>query len=43
MAGGTDKHVYVGFAVTAAVIVAYLVGQRIVKRRREHWYDFPEG
>ncbi|MBQ4208513.1 MAG: spermidine/putrescine ABC transporter substrate-binding protein [Clostridia bacterium] len=42
MAGGTDKRVYVGFAVTGVVIVTYLVWQYVVKRRREHWYDFPE-
>lgn len=42
MAGGTDRHVYIGFAVTGAVIVAYLVWQYAVRRRREHWYDFPK-
>ncbi|MBQ6092961.1 MAG: hypothetical protein IJL00_04740, partial [Clostridia bacterium] len=42
MAGGTDKRVYVGFAVTGVVIVTYLVWQYVVKRCREHWYDFPE-
>ncbi len=42
MAGGTDRHVYIGFAVTGVVIVAYLVWQYALKRRREHWYDFPK-
>lgn len=42
MAGGTDKHVYIGFAVTGAVIVTYLAYQYAVKRRREYWYDFPD-
>ena len=42
MAGGTDRHVYIGFAVTGAVIVVFLVWQYAVRRRREHWYDFPK-
>jgi spermidine/putrescine transport system substrate-binding protein len=42
MAGGTDRDVYIGFAATGVVIVAYLVWQYVRKRRREHWYNFPE-
>lgn len=42
MAGGTDKSVYIGFGVTAVVIVGYLVYQFILKRRRNYWYDFPK-
>jgi spermidine/putrescine transport system substrate-binding protein len=42
MAGGTDKTVYIGFGITAAVIVGYLVYQFILKRRRNYWYDFPK-
>ena len=40
MAGGIDKSVYIGFAVTAVLIVGYLVYKRVQKRRREYWYDY---
>ena len=42
MAGGTDNTVYIGFGVTAAVIVFYFVYRFFQKRRRQYWYDFPE-
>ncbi len=41
-AGDIPVRVYVGFAATAAVIVIYAVTKAVQKRRREHWYDFPE-
>ena len=40
MAGGTDKDVYIGFGITGAVIVGYLVYKYLTKRRREYWYSF---
>ena len=40
LAGGTNVRVYVGFGVTAVVIVAYLSYSAIQKRRREKWYSF---
>ena len=40
LAGGTNTRVYVGFGVTGAVIVFYLVFSAVRKRRREKWYDF---
>lgn len=40
LAGGTNVRVYVGFGVTAFVIVAYLSYTAVQKRRREKWYDF---
>ncbi|MBR3553135.1 MAG: spermidine/putrescine ABC transporter substrate-binding protein [Clostridia bacterium] len=40
--GDIPARVYVGFAVTAAVIVVAVVYSFVKKRRREYWYDFPE-
>lgn len=40
---GTDNtHIYVGFAVVAAIAIAFAVKKAITKKRREYWYDFPE-
>lgn len=41
---GTDNtHIYVGFAVVAAIAVVFTIKRTITKKRREYWYDFPEG
>lgn len=41
---GTDNtHIYVGFAVVAAIAIAFSVKRLVTKKRREYWYDFPEG
>ena len=40
--GDIPARVYIGFAVTAAVIVVAVVYSFVKKRRREYWYDFPE-
>ena len=40
---GTDNtHIYVGFAVVAAIAIAFAVKKAIIKKRREYWHDFPE-
>ncbi len=40
---GTDiSHIYIGFALIAAVTVYYIVRKRVISRRREYWYDNPE-
>ena len=40
LAGGTNTRVYVGFAITGAVVVFYLTFSAVRKKRREKWYDF---
>ena len=40
--GDIPARVYVGFAVTGAVIVFAAVFAFVRKRKREYWYDFPE-
>ncbi|MGN1419477.1 MAG: PotD/PotF family extracellular solute-binding protein [Acutalibacteraceae bacterium] len=39
VAGSNNTHIYIGFAVVAAVIVTYAVYKSISKKRREYWYD----
>lgn len=41
---GTDNtHIYLGFALVGAAVVFFIVRKAIIKKRREYWYDFPEG
>lgn len=37
---GTDNtHIYIGFGVVAALVIFFMVRKRIIKKRREYWYN----
>ncbi len=41
---GTDNtHIYIGFALVGAAVVFFMVKKAVTKKRREYWYEFPEG
>ncbi|MCM1363634.1 MAG: spermidine/putrescine ABC transporter substrate-binding protein [Faecalibacterium sp.] len=37
--GGSNVHIYIGFAVVGAVTVGYLIYSKVRKKRREYWYS----
>ncbi len=41
--GADNTHIYVGFGVVAAIAIAFAVKKAVTKKRREYWYEFPEG
>lgn len=41
---GTDNtHIYIGFGAVALIAIAFAVKKAVTKKRREYWYEFPEG
>ncbi len=40
--GSDNTHIYIGFAVVAAVVVIFAVRKAYIKKKREYWYSFPE-
>ncbi len=41
---GTDNtHIYIGFSVVGIIAVVFGIKKMVTKKRREYWYDFPEG
>lgn len=42
VAGSSNKHIYIGFGVVAAVVLVYAVYDILKKKKREYWYDFPK-
>lgn len=39
VSGSSNIHIYVGFGIIGACIVAYAVYKYVLRKKREHWYD----
>lgn len=39
VSGSSNVHIYIGFGVVAALVVAYTVYKYVTKKKREYWYD----
>ncbi len=40
--GSDNTHIYIGFSVVAAVVIAFAARKALIRKKREYWYNFPE-